>query len=61
MLGRRAGIVAQPRQAEVGARPVEQRERARAWRRMVPGAVGDLVADVDELGGREPAAELGGD
>ena len=60
MLGRRAGVVAQPGEAEIGARPVEQRERPRAVADAVPGAVGDLVADVDQLGRREPARQLGG-
>ena len=59
VLGRRAGVVAQPRQAEIGAQPVEQRQRPRLARAMLPGAVGDLVADMGELGGREPARELG--
>ena len=59
MLGRRAGVVAQPGQAEVGARAVEQGQRADA-ERAVEHAVGDLVADVDELGRGEPARQLGG-
>ena len=61
VLGRRAGIMPQPRQAEIDPRAVEQRQGPARPERMVPGAVGDLVADMGELGGREPAAEIGGE
>ena len=60
MLGRRSGIMPQPRQAEIGARPVEQGERARLVGRADPDAVGDLVAEMDELVGREEARQFGG-
>ena len=60
VVGRRAGIVAQPRQAEIDARRVEQRQRPLGLAAIIPGAVGDLVADMDELGRREGAGELGG-
>src|SRR5260221_77088 len=46
MLGRRSGIVTQPRETEVGARPVEQSERTRLLRPTNPHAVRDLVAEV---------------
>ena len=59
MLGRRAGIMAQAREAEIGAQPVEQRQRA-GLVGADPQAVGDLVADMRELGRREMARELGG-
>jgi hypothetical protein len=58
MLGRRAGIVAQPCEAEIGAQPVEQRQRPDPVGRD-PQAVGDLVADMGELGRGEMAGELG--
>ena len=60
MLGRGAGIMFEPRQAEVGARRVEQRQWAGRVEREVPSAIGNLVADVDQLGRGKPAAELGG-
>ena len=59
MLGRGAGVMLEPRQAEVGARGVEQRQRAGRVDREVPAAVGDLVADVDQLGRGEPARQFG--
>ena len=55
MLGRRAGVVPQPRQAEIGARPVEQGERARLVGTADPCPVGDLVPEVDQLVRREEA------
>ena len=57
MLGRGPGVVTQAGEAEVGARCVEQRQRAR--RAEIPGAVGDLVADMDQLGRGKPAAKFG--
>ena len=38
---------------------VEQGQRAGRVEREVPGAVGDLVADMDQVGRREPARQLG--
>src|SRR3546814_18557077 len=58
MLGRGAGIVAQPREAEIGAQRVEQRERLRRGRIESEQTVGELVADIGELGGREMARQL---
>ena len=49
MLGGRAGVVAKPREAEVGARAIKQGERPRLVRPAHPDSVGDLVAQVDEL------------
>src|SRR6188508_2933498 len=59
MLGRRTGVVAEPGEAEISARAVEQGERAKAAR-AVEDAVGNLVTDMDEFGRREPARQLGG-
>src|SRR3546814_13992009 len=42
MLGRGAGIVAQPREAEIGAQRVEQRERLRRGRIASEQNVGEL-------------------
>src|SRR3546814_13583764 len=58
MLGRGAGIVAQPREAEIGAQRVEQRERLRRGRIESEQTVGELVADIGALGGREMARQL---
>src|SRR3546814_2333606 len=58
MLGRGAGIVAQPREVEIGAQRVEQRERLRRGRIESEQTVGELVADIGELGGREMARQL---
>ncbi len=60
MVGVGAGVVLQPRKAEVGARAVEQRQRPGVANRIVPDAVGDLVADMRQLVGREPARQIGG-
>ena len=58
MFGRRAHVMAQAREAEVGAQPVEQRERADAVdRREQP--VGDLVADMRQFGRRKMPREFG--
>ncbi len=59
VLGRRAGVVAEAGEREIGAQRVEQRQRARIVGRD-PQAVGDLVADVRQLGGGEMAREIGG-
>ena len=59
MLGGRAGVMLEARQAEVDARGVEQGQRAGRVDREVPAAVGDLVADMDQLGRRKPARQLG--
>ena len=59
VFGRGACVVAQPSEREIGAQPVEQRQRAR--RAFCPkntsaeNAVGNLVADMGKLGGRKPA------
>ena len=58
MLGRGAGIVAEAREAEVGAQRVEQRERLCLGGILSEQPVGQLVADVGELGGREMAREF---
>jgi hypothetical protein len=60
VLDRRAGIMAQPGEAEIDAGPVEKGERPVRVAAVIPGAVRDLVADIGELGRREPAAEVGG-
>jgi len=54
MFGRGAGIMPQPRQAEIDARSIEQGERARGIGRLRPGAVRQFVADMGKLRGREP-------
>ncbi len=59
VLGRGAGVVAQPRQREIGPERVEQRERADRVGHARQHAVGDLVADVGELGRGEPARQFG--
>jgi len=58
MLGRGAGIVAQAREAEIGAQRVEQRERLRRRGVEAEQAVGQLVADIGELGGGKVAREF---
>ncbi len=60
VLGRGAGVVAQPGQREVHPRPVEQRQRMRRVGLVDPAAVGHLVADVRQLGGGEETGQLGG-
>jgi hypothetical protein len=50
--------MAQPREAEIGAQPVEQRQRAGFVQSVGNIAVGDLVADMRELGRREPCAPV---
>ena len=54
ILWRRPRLMLQPGQAEIGSRPVEQRQRAIFQKRRVQHAVGHLVADVNELGRRKP-------
>ena len=60
MLRRRAGVMLQPGQAEVGAGPIEQGQRPRAASDVIPHPVGDFVADMDQLVRREEARQLGG-
>jgi hypothetical protein len=50
VVGRRAGVVGEPRQREVGAQGVEQGQRPLASPVRLPEAVGDLVADRGQLG-----------
>ncbi len=57
MFRRCAGIVPQPRQAEIGAQPIEQRERSHIARR-AGLAIGNLVADMRQLGRREMPREI---
>ena len=60
MLGRGAGVMLEPRQAEVGARAVEQGQGPALGGRAVEHTIGNLVANVRELGRGEPARDLGG-
>ena len=60
VVGRRAGVVGEPRQREIGARAVEQGQRPDVDAVGRPEAVGDLVADGGEFGGGEMSAEFGG-
>jgi hypothetical protein len=60
VLDRGAGIMAKAREAEIDPRAVEQSERAVVVAAEVPGPVRHLVADMGELGGREPAGEVRG-
>ncbi|MNX41943.1 hypothetical protein D3C86_723570 [compost metagenome] len=55
VLDRRAGVVAQAGQREVGAQTVELGQREVLARR--EQAVGDLVADMGQVRGREPARD----
>ena len=57
VLHRRAGVVPQPRQREVGAQPVEVRQ-GKGLGLGEHHAVGDLVADVGQVGGREVAGDV---
>src|SRR4029079_18329335 len=59
MVGARSGIMAKSRQAEVRSWAVEKRKRSSITSRIVPDAIGDLVADVRELIGRKGAREHG--
>src|SRR3546814_17806467 len=52
MLGRGAGIVAEAREAEVGAQRIEQRERLRRSGVLSDQAVGEVVADIGQFCGR---------
>ena len=58
MFGRGAGIVAQPGETEIGAQRVEQRQRLRRGRVGAKQAVGQLVADFSQVGGRKKAREF---
>src|SRR3546814_3298236 len=58
MLGRGAGVMAEAREAEVGAQRIEQRERLRRGGVLSEQAVGEFVADVGEFGGRKMAREF---
>ena len=49
----------QPRQAEVGTRPVEQCQRPRGIGRCVPHAVRNFISDMDQLIRRKEAGKLG--
>jgi hypothetical protein len=60
MLRRSAGVMAQARETEVGARPVEQCQRPRPIGVVDPHAVGNLVAQVHELVRGEDPRQLGG-
>ena len=58
VFGGRAGIVLQPRQREVGAQPVEQGQRVMALRVLDVEAVGDLIADQRQFGGRKVPRQI---
>ena len=53
VMGRRAGIMLKPRQREIDARRIEQRQRARLVFGLRPDAVGQLVADMAQFRGGE--------
>ena len=53
MFDRGPGVVRQPGQAEIGAQPVEQRQRDRVFGAGKLDPVGQLIADQREFGGRK--------
>ena len=59
MVDRRAGVMFEARQAEIDARRVEQRQRTGRVDGEIPAAIGNLVADVNQLAGWKPAAQFG--
>src|SRR5215207_9861299 len=59
MLRRGAGVVPQPGEAEVGARSVEQRQRTRLRAGTDPQAIGDLIADLEQLVGGKMTRQFG--
>src|SRR5438045_9526279 len=59
MLGRSAGVMPQPGEAEVRARTIEQSERARSLGPHIPYAIGDFISDMDQLVRGEEARQLG--
>ncbi len=60
VLGRRAGVMAKARQAEIGARRIEERERRGLRRIADQKAVAELVADMGEVRRRKIPRQLGG-
>src|SRR5262245_64003693 len=58
MLRWRSGIVSQASKAEIGARPVEQSERAHV--RRGPSAIRDFIADMHQFVRGKEARQLGG-
>jgi hypothetical protein len=61
-IGGTAGVVGQPGQGEVGARPIEEAERPPGAGLGRPQAIGHLIADRRQLGGGEVLGDrVGGD
>ena len=61
MLGGGTGIVLQPGQREVDAQAIEKGQRPVFFRIHDPQTVGQLIANMGQVRGREPTAKIGRD